>query len=395
MSREQVIPDAQVRRRAATTFDRNVVMVAGAGTGKTTLLVNRLVHLLMREPRPVAITRLVALTFTNKAATEMRIRLRERLARLESGEDGEGEDPGAVTVEELHERYGLTSGEIAQRAKAALGDLEKAQIGTLHSFAAHLLRLYPLESGVDPDFRTDDDGGRFEEHFAARWAVWLDRELRPDNPQAARWRRVLTGHSLEQVRELAYALRSELIPLDELRRQVDDAAPAPALREWLAAKRDRAELLLRGHEPPKKPRKVETMLAAARAVFAILAECGPDGLAELDASHREELQGDLGNKPPKGWSEEEFSEAKQVIALAQQALSLNRPFMQDLLALLCPFVQDVRASFLREGWVSFDGLLAYARDLLRAHPGIRERLKQEYQAVLVDEFQDTDPVQYE
>lgn len=395
--REGEIPDKAVRRLAETTFDRNVVMVAGAGTGKTTLLVNRIVHLLMREPCPVAITRLVALTFTNKAATEMRVRLRERLARLESGEGDEraGEDPGAVTAEELRERYGLSSDQIASRAGAALGDLEKAQIGTLHSFAAHLLRLYPLESGVDPDFQTDDDEGRFEEHFAAKWDVWLDRELRPENPQAARWRRVLAEHSLEQVRELAYALRSELIPLDELRRQVDDAAQAPAVREWLAAKRDRAELLLRGHEPPKKPRKIETMLAAARAVFETLAERGPEGLADLDSASREELQGDVGKKPPKGWGEDEFDEAERVVALAQQALSLDRRFMQDLLALLCPFIQEVRASFLREGWVSFDGLLAHARDLLRAHPGIRERLKHDYQAVLVDEFQDTDPVQYE
>ena len=170
-STEQIIPDAQVRQLAETTFDRNVVMVAGAGTGKTTLLVNRLVYLLMREPHPVEITRLVALTFTNKAATEMRIRLRERLTRLQASDADarDGADPGAVTVEDLQDRYGLTRAQIVARAKAALRDLEKAQIGTLHSFAAHLLRLYPLESGVDPDFQTDDDEGRFEEHFAAQW----------------------------------------------------------------------------------------------------------------------------------------------------------------------------------------------------------------------------------
>src|ERR687892_99522 len=73
------LPDATERERAATTFDRNVVVTAGAGTGKTTLLVDRLVHLLMRDPDPVAITQVVALTFTNKAANEMRLRLRERL----------------------------------------------------------------------------------------------------------------------------------------------------------------------------------------------------------------------------------------------------------------------------------------------------------------------------
>ncbi len=251
------IPDAQVRRLAETTFDRNVVVVAGAGTGKTTLLVNRLVHLVVREPNPADITRIVALTFTNKAATEMKVRLRARLKALLSPEpldcargpesldpealDGpvEGQqrattDPGAVRVENLRERYGLSSDEIDKRARAALHDLEKAQIGTLHSFAAHLLRLYPLESGVDPAFETDDDGLRFEEHFATQWELWLDSELGTNGSDHARWRRLLDDVGLEQIREVAYALRSELIPIEELNRQAGADALAPALRDWFA-----------------------------------------------------------------------------------------------------------------------------------------------------------------
>ena len=79
MTNQNQIPDRQVREQAETTFDRNIVVVAGAGTGKTTLLVNRLIHLLVKEPHPVAISHIVAVTFTNKAATEMKVRLRERL----------------------------------------------------------------------------------------------------------------------------------------------------------------------------------------------------------------------------------------------------------------------------------------------------------------------------
>jgi len=95
---EEDIPDKAERRLAETTFDRNVVVVAGAGTGKTTLLVNRLVHLLMREPHPVGITKLVALTFTNKAATEMKIRLRERLAALLESGASASSDSGPVAL---------------------------------------------------------------------------------------------------------------------------------------------------------------------------------------------------------------------------------------------------------------------------------------------------------
>jgi len=390
------IPDAQVRQLAETTFDRNVVVVAGAGTGKTTLLVNRLVHLLMREPHPVEITKLVALTFTNKAATEMKLRLRDRLLVLLNAEmsgTSEHGDPGAVMAADLRGRYGVSNAQIAARADAALRDLEKAQIGTLHSFAAHLLRLYPLESGVDPGFRTDDDESWFREHFAAQWDLWLDRELALHGPQEARWRRLLAGRDLESLREMAYALRSELIPLDELQRQAESGVLAPALRDWFAAKRDRAGVLLASRKQAKRL-KADTMLEVSRDLFAFLLEHGVDGLERLSPAQRQELGRDVGKKTA-GWNEADFAEAEDLIETAQQACAVDGARTADLLALLCPFVQEVRTTFLAQGRVSFDGLLARARALLRRQPGIRERLKHEYQAVLVDEFQDTDPVQYE
>lgn len=393
MSEWQAVPDASQRRLAETTFDRNVVVVAGAGTGKTTLLVNRLIHLLMREPNPVEITRLVALTFTNKAATEMKLRLRDRLSALPGAEPAESRDPGAVTTADLRERYGLSTDQIAARAGAALRGLEKAQIGTLHSFAAHLLRLHPLESGVDPGFRTDDDESRFREHFAAQWDLWLDHELAVNGPQEARWRRLLAGRGIEALREMAYALRSELIPLDELQRQTQTGVPAPALRDWLAAKRDRAAALLASRTQAKRL-KADAMLEAAHAVFAMLHEAGSEGVDRLAAAHRQDLGRDVGRKTA-GWSDAEFAEAAGLIQTAQQALTVDGTLTRDLLALLGPFAAEVRATFLSQGWIAFDGLLARARLLLREHPGIRERLKHEYQAVLVDEFQDTDPVQYE
>src|SRR6266511_1612198 len=80
MSTSQIeLADACDRQAAMATFDRNLVVTAGAGTGKTTLLVDRLVHLLLRNPEPLKITEIVALTFTNKAAEEMKLRLRQRL----------------------------------------------------------------------------------------------------------------------------------------------------------------------------------------------------------------------------------------------------------------------------------------------------------------------------
>jgi ATP-dependent helicase/nuclease subunit A len=63
--------------------------------------------------------------------------------------------------------------------------------------------------------------------------------------------------------------------------------------------------------------------------------------------------------------------------------------------LLVPFAEKFRESFIREGFVSFDGLLMRARNLVRDRPHVREELKRQFRAILIDEFQDTDPIQYE
>ncbi len=391
MSEPGFIGDAQLRRLAETTFDRNVVVAAGAGTGKTTLLVNRFVHVLMREPEPAAVTHVVALTFTNKAATEMKVRLRERLQALTQPDSREG-DSGRVRAAALRERYGLSNETIAGRAAAALRDLEKAQIGTLHSFAAHVLRLYPIESGVDPSFQ-EDEGLRFEEHFSEHWDLWLDRELGADGSQHARWRAVLHDIELESVREVARALCSELVPLEELTQQVEVEALPPALREWFEAACDRASALLAAH-PRDKPRNLEKALGASCWVFRVLGEQGISALASAAERVVEDLDKEPGSGV-QGWDEADFAEAKRLIRIARQARSVDQAFWRTLLALLMPFVVRVRVTFVRQGWISFDGLLAGARTLLRDHPAIRERLKLQYEAILVDEFQDTDPVQYE
>ncbi len=394
MSKLEQIPDERSRRLAETTFDRNVVVVAGAGTGKTTLLVNRLVNLLMKEPDPVPITHIVALTFTNKAATEMKVKLRACLsAYTDSNPTGTNLFArGYTDPTTLGRRYHLAPDKLASRAEAALHDLEKAQIGTLHSFAAHLLRLHPLESGVDPAFQ-EDDGLRFDEHFTTQWDLWLDRELGQQGTHHVLWRRLLSQASLDQLRDLARSLCSELVDLDDVNRQIEATHLTGSLHDWLARARARAGALLAVHDRPRR-RKIELMLAAAQSLFGLLVERGPSGMDGLPQPDRDALSKKLGDSVA-GWEGEDFAEADRLIGIAQRFLSVDQSFFHDLLGLLIPFVMEVRQSFVAEGLMSFDGLLARARSLLRDHPSVRDRIKRDYRAVLVDEFQDTDPVQYE
>jgi len=383
--------DSPARRSAETTFDRNVVVIAGAGTGKTTLLANRLVHALMREPDPLRLHQIVALTFTNKSATEMKQRLRARLTALAAGADSDAHDGGAVSLAALRERYRLGAEEIADRARTALADIEKAQIGTLHSFAAHILRLHPLESGVDPEFR-EDDGLRFEELFVDEWDAWLQGELAFDGRDHARWRRVLGRYTLETLRDGAHALCSELVPLDDLLAQLQRDDLTPALRHWFIATRARASRLLERYDRVKR-RNAERALDAVIAVCTVLLEGGLPAVATLAPAAREPLEKSLGS--PVGWTEEDLVECAALIRTARGTLAVEHERLRDVAALLVPFARHVRQRFVEQGWLSFDGLLARARTLLREHPSVRERLKREYRAILVDEFQDTDPAQYE
>jgi ATP-dependent helicase/nuclease subunit A len=391
-------PDAQARSLAATTFDRNVVVTASAGTGKTTLLITRLVHLLVKSPDPVPLSQIVALTFMNKAANEIKIRLRECLEGLLAP----GESPASralwdhyrLSSADLADRYRLSADELRTRAEAAIRDLENSQIGTIHSFAAHLLRLYPLEAGVDPGFQTDEGLG-FDEHFTHEWSQWLDVELGARGPRQALWKKVLRGADLEALQSFARALVNDLIPLATLAAQVSSPEIDETVRLWLEEKRRRALALIEAHRE-KKPRQVEQLLDAAGEVFGRLLKGGAGALRDLPEERRTLLASkQAGSKPPAGWADEEFEDASAVIRTAKALLESDQDYVRALLELVLPFAESCRRRFIEAGSLTFDGLLARARDLLKTHRHVRARLKRRFRALLVDEFQDTDPVQYE
>lgn len=385
MTERPTLLDAQDRLLAETTWNRNIVVVAGAGTGKTTILVNRILNLLMREPHPLSMTEIVGLTFTNKAATEMKQRLRRELTKL-----ADQTDESLSASYRL--RYQLSTQAVADRASAALALLEKSQIGTLHSFAAHLLRLHPIESGIDPYFQ-EDDGSRFTELFQSRWNTWLAEELGTAGRHHEQWRRVLGMTNLEDLRHLAEILAGESIDLNELEQQCGTPLIHDTLRQWLTAMRDKASSLLETRANAKHL-KTDKMLLATERLFSILLEQGFEATEQLSADDRTWLRKDIG-KATTGWDPAAFAEAKAVLTVAQGLLTVDQRFVQEMITLLRPFVTGLHQAFSASGWISFDGLLVHAKALLRDHLSVRARIKQSYRAILVDEFQDTDPVQYE
>ncbi|NIO11861.1 MAG: UvrD-helicase domain-containing protein, partial [Deltaproteobacteria bacterium] len=311
------LADSLERQRAATTFDQNIVVTAGAGTGKTTLLVNRLVHLLMREPDPVKVTELVALTFTNKAADEMKIRLRQRLesyiaAKLDREPGNSTEVNVQREVQDFIHRYHLGKKEVDQRAADALRHLERSEIGTLHSFAASLLRLYPMEAGLDPEFR-EDDGSAFDRHFDENWDLWLDRELSNQGTRKDAWKELLRKLSLERVRELAYLLSPETVDLPRLAQSAQGREEVQLHRDWLT---DLEQTVARLMERHPENRSIEQHVRAAGVLLREFLDHGTLRSGVHD-SERELLTAGKSPTGPKGWSGQEVEEARSLVRITR------------------------------------------------------------------------------
>ncbi|MFI5361903.1 MAG: UvrD-helicase domain-containing protein [Elusimicrobiota bacterium] len=386
-------PDRDHRDRARLRLDANVVVEAGAGTGKTTLLTDRILFLVLGwdEPAPVKIDRVVALTFTDKAAGEIKLRLSDRLVELAaflSGSDlpSAARERAERTLGELRERFAKTDADVLSRARAALEDLDKAPIGTIHSFCAQLLRLHPVEAGVDPAFRVDADEEAFEELFSSEWARWLDDELGERPPRRAAWLELLAVADLAELEALARELCSE--KLGSADAGGPDRASAEALRELARS----ADALPGGREKPRS--RIAEGIAEISARLRAAAGAAEAADPELDAV---EAAAPREAKWPSNWDEDPPAQALYAGALAgaKSASSRGEAATRRAARLLAPFAERFRREFARRGWISFDGLLRRARDLVRDRPGVREQAKRRFSALLIDEFQDTDPLQGE
>ncbi|PYU88887.1 MAG: hypothetical protein DMG08_23880, partial [Acidobacteria bacterium] len=147
------------RERAARETNRSFAVEASAGTGKTRILIDRILHLVLEkgpDGPPVRLSTIAAITFTEKAAGEMKVRLRQefeqRATRPEAG-----------------------------RARQALRDLETAAISTIHAFAVALLKERPVEAGLDPRFTALDEL-QSELLFRTVWESWLGQRLQERHP---------------------------------------------------------------------------------------------------------------------------------------------------------------------------------------------------------------------
>ncbi|GIX49254.1 MAG: ATP-dependent DNA helicase [Candidatus Tectimicrobiota bacterium] len=369
--------DAAVRQRLHTALDETLLVSAGAGTGKTTALVQRLVALIASGR--AGIDTLAAITFTEAAAAELRARLRRELEACVQAADV----PEAVR----------------ERCRAALAGLDEAAIQTLHGFARLLLQAHPLEAGLPPVFSVAEDLAS-ELRFAARWQQWLEQALASPPLAPVLLRALKLGLSLEQLRAVAaafhfnYDLLTAPFPVApdpprQVARALVDACPALA-RLVSLARRGTADPL--AHH-------VRRVLELGEMVRQL----GPDSDDALlwlreELACRQGRQSDWERDPQTG--ENACKVLKRLLAELEQQrraerAAVCRALLLHLLEALRRFTLESAAARQRAGQAEFHDLLVWARDLLRDHPEVRAALQARFRYLLVDEFQDTDPLQAE
>jgi ATP-dependent helicase/nuclease subunit A len=392
---ESVPPaDEPARRRLRGALDDTLFVEAGAGTGKTRELVARVVALVAAgRVRPEG---LVAITFTEMAAAELRDRVRQGL----EGAAGDASRPD----------------EERARCAAAATEIDLAAIQTVHAFAGALLRRYPLEAGLPPGFATRDAVEQ-ELAFDERFRAWLYDEVpRPapdgapgadggDTPLRAAVRRVLAlGLRPDQLRELARRLEEHADVLTP-----DATWPAPAVdtvgaaRDVAATVRGVLPLLGQAKKGPED-RLVQQARRALRAAEAL--DAAGDELAALRALRRfgqRVGRQRMGNQ--KDWAP--LPDGTSPVPVIRDALAAARDAADAavddgfgaafarLLGHLRDLALAAAAERKRLGVATFQDLLTWARDLLRDDPDVRRRAAARYERIFVDEFQDTDPLQAE
>jgi ATP-dependent exoDNAse (exonuclease V) beta subunit len=379
--------DAESRRLIAEDIDATLVVEAAAGTGKTTELVNRILGII--EHGRAAMREIVAVTFTEKAAGELKLRLRQK----------------------LEERRRLaTDAQVAARLEDAVQHLEEAHVSTIHGFCADLLRERPVEARVDPLFRVLTEGQAerlFGEAFDGWFQVHLEdppegvrrslrrpgRTPRPgdtdDDGPIERLRRA--GFELTQWRDFRTPWTREPFDREGSIRQLIDLVHE--LADLSASPSYVGDNLFVDTEPV---RRVSRDLRARRGALDF------DGLEAQLIDLRKNRDFTRARKGSgagyrKGVTRAQVLDARTALMAALEEFRVRAD--ADLAALLhgelLACVDRYEALKAREGALDFLDLLLRARNLVHGDGSVRRHFQQRFTRIFVDEFQDTDPLQAE
>lgn len=383
----------EAQRHAIETDGIDLVVTAGAGSGKTLVLVERFLRLLSEPGRDLR--SLMAVTFTEKAAREMRDKVRDKVDRSLLG----AEDPLSRQLWQTHRHR-----------------IDSARIGTIHSMCAKLLRENPAQAGLDPQFQVLDEV-EADVLLSERVDAMLGEVLQEGGPE------------IELLFTLGASATADMLKLLVSDRNVVDRAwtslpetPPEILSLWernlieeqytivrsLLAKTgwQKSVSVLRRHTASDPSDKMEAQRQRLLAVLDEAAACEPGRCVQLLRALRSEMNLGVGRKA--AWRGDSLAEVKEAIKSLRKAydevkktLDLELNELDTKAAELLPQLRDLygqaKAAYEvakdERNVLDFHDLEIKTVELLEGHPQIQGRYRRQLASIMIDEFQDTNEIQ--
>jgi len=363
--------DQKARDKIIKEIKRNILVEASAGSGKTSSLIRRMAALV--KSGKFKVDEITAITFTRKAAIELKERFQQKI-----------EDSFRETEDEKEKGY----------LSEALSNLEQCYLGTIHSFCACLLRERPIEAGLDPEFAELDE---------------LDDTLLKEEA----WERYMLNLKIEE--------SPSLIHLEELGIKPSELAdcyktvctypevkpsfpvsPKPNIKEAvkeIISFSDEANQYIPDEEPKMGYDKLQEAVLSVKRMMGFYDYIKEDYnkiklLENFSKSEKITLN--------RWTSKEKAKEYRDSIILELQEKVITPTLQQwreycyaDTIKFVLPAVEYYHELRQKVSMLNFQDLLLKTSRLLRDYPEVRQYFQQKYKCLLVDEFQDTDPIQAE
>ena len=368
--KKPVLTDSKARKIIETDFSRSMAVNAGAGSGKTHEMVLRIINGVKADL--ISMENIAVITFTRKAASEMRTRIIEGLNKL-------------VTEEKNKLRRNKYEEQLIKAVTA--------QISTIHSFCAGILKEKPVEAGIDPSFEMieGDNSGFFDEVFDEYiHTVFIEKK---DSVMHAAIETLIMDYGFD-LKTSDYGYNKKPSIQDLLKTFAEHRDSALAMPEKIDIKKSR--------------KQIESFLSGCisdtedaptlQAKYIAIEQNFKSAADDIDSLY--DFKFSLSTCGGPGWQDYR-NESKEAfpILLNKYIYSLRYTEQKDiydkLIILFKDFITYYRVREIKDGMLDNEDLLIYTRDILRDKPEIREYFKERYTHLFVDEFQDTDPVQTE
>ena len=369
--------DAKSRNAVVTELDTNLFVDAGAGSGKTSAMIARIMMLLIRGLADVR--EVVAITFTNEGAASLKSRIQHELERaaLEGSYASRGGD------------YIMLLDEERERVHRALTFLPLAPFNTIHGFCVTLLQERPVEAGIDPRFEMNTEGNIIPTLTHA-WKKFLFNAAEK-NHSFLRYA-LERGIHLDNVEEMI-RLRCANPDLEIYSEDCNELSPTEIKKRYLEVQKVVKELYARV-DTLRNETNTKVGRDRLSCVESIYAAC------EASKSPDNQLQFLLREQKSLNWKKQSlrFFE-ERVTRIAEIRTRTQKQTNDAYHSRIAAFIEEFVAWFYphkrRTSSLDFDDLLFFTRNLLKDNIEVREYFKGRFKYLCVDETQDTDPLQTE